>query len=56
MLLINTQHDDDVQINVEMIDRGFAEVSSDPIRVSPHNSHCFAFIPNMFHSTLGFIE
>lgn len=34
MLLINTQYDTDVQINVEMIDRGFAEVCSEPIQVN----------------------
>lgn len=33
MLLINTEHEDDVQINVEMIDRGFADVSAEPIKV-----------------------
>lgn len=34
MLLINTQYDTDLQINVEMIDRGFAEVCSEPIQVN----------------------
>lgn len=40
MLLINTQHDDDVQINVEMIDRGFAEVAPEPIKVIQKHVIC----------------